>query len=140
MSDQPKSTRVTFDLPPELAPPDRDPPPFGEDAPIRETYARRLRAEDRALLESLCASVLELTCEATIFAQRIEHGGVCDEVGAVAAELRYAADFLAYIGGREGDALSRSEHKLADSAERIAAQVAALAGELEAAIAAVEHE
>jgi len=140
MSDRTKSTRVPLDVPAEPLPPEPEPPPFDEDAPLRETYARRLRPEDRELLATLCGSMLELTCEATIFAQRIEHGGVCDETGAVAAELRYAAGYLAYIGRREGDALSRSEHKLADTAERIAGEVASLAGQLEAAVAAVEPE
>jgi hypothetical protein len=136
IDDQKPTRRVLLDVTAELLPPEPAPPAFDEAAPLRETYARRLRPEDRELLAALCGSILELTCETTIFAQRIEHGGIDDELAAAAAELRYAASHLRHCGTLEGDALSRAEHKLADAAERIASAVDALAGELEAAIAA----
>lgn len=75
-------------------------------------------------------------------ADAIRYGGIRDELGAAVAELRHLGRYLAWASAGEGDALSRAEHRLglADSGERIGEQVAALAGELEAALAALPAE
>ena len=127
MSDRPKSTRPA----PDPAASRR----FDPSAALRVMYALQLRPEDRATLETLCEAVLTLTREAPMIADRIRFGGILDDVGAAAAELRHLAAYLAWVSAADGDVLSRAEHRLADAAERIGGQLAALAGELEAALA-----
>jgi len=111
---------------------------FDPSAALRVMYALQLRPEDRGTLEALCESVLTLTREAPMIADRIDYGGILDELDAAVAELRHVSRYLAWVGESDGDALSRAEHRLADSAERIGEQVAALAGELKAAVATAE--
>ena len=59
-----------------------------------------------------------------MIADRIDYGGILDELDAAVAELRHVSRYLAWVGESDGDALSRAEHRLADSAERIGEQVA----------------
>lgn len=112
-----------------------DPSDFDPGTPLRETYARQIRPEDRARLEALCASVLQLTREAPMIVKHISYGGILDELRAAAAELRYVAGFLAWVGTGDGNELSRAEHRLADSAERIGSEIGGFVAGLEAAIA-----
>lgn len=123
MRDRPESTRPTVS------------PHFDSDAALRVTYAAQLRPEDRKTLEALTDSMLELTREARIFAERIAFGGVCNRTAAAVADLRFIAAYLTWsAAAAEDSAGSRAEYRLADLGERIAGQLSDLAGELEAAL------
>jgi hypothetical protein len=129
MSDRRKSTR------PEPAPVS---PRFDPDAALRVTYAAQIRPEERKTLDALCDATLELTREATTFAERIAFGGVCDRTIAATAELRFVAAYLTWSADAAADSAgSRAEYRLADLGERIAAQLSDLAGELEDAAATI---
>jgi hypothetical protein len=139
MSDRPKSTRVTFDLPPELAPPDRDPPPFSLDVALRETYRHLLRQEEGDKLEGLADSVLELTREADVIVRQLDFSFPFN-IAAAARDLRYLESWLRVTGAAEGDCLDRWQARLADAATRAAPAVGIIAAELEAAVAANPKE
>jgi len=123
----PRFARVLLE--PELQPPER----FSPDNPLRENFARMIRPEERFAMEQTCDSLLELTREAENIIAKIP-GGLDDDLAAAAADLRYTAGLLAYIGTAEGDVLEWWEARLADAALRFAPKVQEIAAELEAAI------
>ena len=100
---------------------------------LRAVYAHQLRPDDRRTLETLLESVLELTRES----QMGPSGAIAFDLTGAAEDLRLVEGWLAYTGRQEGNVLERHESRLADFAERLAPRVAEIAGELEAALAAV---
>lgn len=126
-----RSTLRPHLLEPELPPPER----LDQDRPLRESFAHLIRPKERFALERTCVSVLELTREAANIVQTIP-GGLGVDVAAIADDLPFAAELLAYLGASEGNVLDRWEARLADTAERLAPRVEEIAGELEAAVAA----
>ena len=126
----PRFARVLLE--PELQPPQR----FSPDHPLRESFARMIRPEERFALEQACDSLLELTREAENIIAKIP-GGLDDDLSAAAADLRYTVGLLTYLGTAEGDVLERWKARLADAALRLAPKVGEIAAEIEAAIAAV---
>lgn len=124
MTDRPESTRK-----PTWA--------FDGDHGIRATYGYQLQPREARLLNEVLGALIELARESG-FIYPSKEPIVVQDLRAVARDLRHGASYLFGICKNADDSMMiRSDFRLSDFAGTMAPQVAAIAAQIEAAIAPV---